>query len=419
VSVDLALVVVGATTLALGLLSSTLKRLWLSVPLVAVALGVLLGPEVLHVVEAGALSAEHRVLEELARITLSVSLISTGLQFTRDDLRVTRVRGSLLLTVGMVGMWLLTSAGAWLLLDVPAWVALLIGAILTPTDPVVAGTLVTGALAQENLPRWLRRTLQLESGANDGLALAFVLLPLLVLVLPADPVGAVAGEVAKQLGIAIGVGLATGWVAAKLLDAAEEHEGVGESFFVTIALSLGLLTLGAAHLLGGSGVLASFIAGVTFSLAVGERYAEQLEGMQSGFERALIVPVFVLFGALLPWHAWATLGVGGLAFAAWALVVRRPLAAAVALAPTDTPARGRAFLAWYGPLGVAALYYVLFVERYGLAEQERIFAASTLAIAASVLVHSVSATPGVRRYAGRPAATPLRHPLTPGVDRAP
>jgi NhaP-type Na+/H+ or K+/H+ antiporter len=128
--------------------------------------------------------------------------------------------------------------------------------------------------------------------------------------------------------------------------------------------------------------------------------------------------VFLVFGALLPWDGWAALGWSGVAFAAWVLLLRRPPVAAVALAPSDTPRRGRAFLAWYGPLGVAALYYVLVVERYGLAEQERIFAACTLAIAASVLVHSVSATPGVRGYGGRRPLVPLRHPLTPGIDRA-
>lgn len=70
-------------------------------------------------------------------------------------------------------------------------------------------------------------------------------------------------------------------------------------------------------------------------------------------------------------------------------------------------------------LGVAALYYVLFVERYGLAQYERIFAACTLAIASSIVVFSVTATPGVRAFAGRSPWTTLRHPLRRDVDGAP
>lgn len=418
-STDLVLVVVGATVLGLGLPSTLVKRLWLSVPLLAMGVGILLGPEVLGVLRVDALHDEHKILEELARITLSVSLVSTGLQFQKSDLRANWARGGVLLTLGMLGMWLATSLGAWLLLDVQPWVALLIGAILTPTDPVVASSLVTGSLAEANLPRWLRRSLQLEAGANDGLALVFVLVCALVLTLPTDDPGTIAGRVATQLGVAIVGGLVSGFLAAKLVDFAEDHQTASAGFFLVSALALALLTLGAVHALGGTGVLASFIAGMTFSLALGERYAEKLEEMQSALEHLVVVPVFLFFGALLPWSSWTTLGWSGVAFALWAVVVRRPALAALSLALTRTPRRGVAFLSWYGPIGVAAVYYVLFVERYALEEFERIFAAGTLAIALSVVVFSVTATPGVRAYAGRSPFTTLRHPLRKGIDEAP
>ena len=418
-STDLVLIVVGATVLGLGLPSTLIKRVWLSVPLLAMAIGLLLGPEILGVVRVDVLHDEHKILEELARITLSLSLVSTGLQFTRSDLTANWARGGVLLTAGMLGMWLATSLGAWLLLDVEPWVALLIGAILTPTDPVVASSLVTGSLAEANLPRWLRRSLQLEAGANDGLAIVFVLVSALVLTLPSDDMGIIAGRVATQLAVAIALGLAIGFVAAKLVDFAEDHQTASGGFFLVSALALALLTLGSVHSLGGTGVLASFIAGMTFSLALGERYAEELEEVQSAIEHLVLVPVFLFLGAVLPWDGWSTLGWSGVAFALWALVVRRPAIAAVALTATRTPRRGIAFLSWYGPIGVAAVYYALFVERYALEEFELIFSAATLAIALSVVVFSISATPGVRGYAGRSPFTTLRHPLRKGIDEAP
>ena len=418
-SVDVALIVLGATLLALGLPSTLVKRVWLSVPLLALAVGVLLGPAVLGVLDLDRLSGEHRGLEELARVALAVSLVGTGLQFTRKDLRATWAPGTALLTVAMVGMWALTSLGAWLLLDVEAWVALLIGAILTPTDPVVASSLVTGRLAEANLPRSLRRTLQLEAGANDGLALVFVLVAALVLTLPGDDAAAIAGEVAGQVALAVVCGGAIGFLAAKLVDLAEDHQAASEGFFLVSALALAVLTVGSVHALGGTGVLASFVGGVTFSLTLGERYVEELDKMQTALEHLLVVPVFVVFGALLPWDGWVGLGWSGVAFAVWALVVRRPAPAALALTITRTPGRDMAFLAWYGPMGVAAIYYALFVERYALAEFDRVFAACTLAVAVSVAAFSLSATPGVRRYAGRRAGTTLRHPLTKDIDGAP
>ena len=418
-TVDIVLVVLGATILTLGLPSTLLKRMWLSVPLLALAIGVALGPEVVGVLDPGRLDGEHRALEELARVTLAVSLVASGLQFTRSDLRATWCRGGVLLTIAMAGMWLTTSLGAWLLLDVEAWIALLIGAILTPTDPVVASSLVTGRLAEANLPRRLRRSLHLEAGANDGLALVFVLIPVLVLTLPGDDPGTIVGEAAGQVGRAVACGFGLGYVGAKVVDLAEDHQVASEGFFLVSALAVALLTVGAVHALGGSGVLASFVAGVTFSLTLGERYAEELSQMQTALEHLLVVPVFVFFGALLPWDGWAGLGWSGVAFALWALVVRRPPSAALALTLPRTSPRDMAFLSWYGPLGVAAIYYALFVGRYGLAEFERIFSASTLAVAVSIVVFSLTATPGVRRYAGRSPFTTLRHPLTKDIDGAP
>ena len=112
-SVDVALIVVGAAILVFGLPSNIIKRLWLSVPLLALLVGVLVGPEVLAVVEPDRLHGEHKVLEELARVALAVSLVGAALQITREDLRLIWKRAASLLSIGMVGMWLLTSARVW------------------------------------------------------------------------------------------------------------------------------------------------------------------------------------------------------------------------------------------------------------------------------------------------------------------
>jgi sodium/hydrogen antiporter len=302
-------------------------------------------------------------------------------------------------------MWASTALGAHLLLGLGLLPALLLGAVLTPTDPVVASTLVEGPIAKRNLPRWLRRSLQLESGANDGLALVFVLVPLLAIAWPGASAAAVVAEAGKQVALAVvlgaGIGAATGWV----VDRVEAGEDASTGFLLISALAMGLLALGAVHGLGGTGVLGSFVAGVTFGLTVRRRDAERLEEVQNAFERLLVVPVFLLLGALLPFSGWAQLGWGGAGFALWVLLVRRPLPTALALAPTGTPTGGQVFLGWYGPLGVAALYYLAFVDRWGLTEYDRLFAAGTLAVATSVLAHSVTATPGVRAYGRRRRST--------------
>ena len=415
---NVVLVLVGATLMSLGLLSRVVTRLCLSGPLIAVALGALVGPELLGAIDPSELVEERKVLEEAARLTLAVALTGTGLQITRADLRANAGRAARLLTVTMVCMWLAAALGAWLLLDLSFETALLLGAVLTPTDPVVASSIVSGKLAAGNLPRRLRRTLMIEAGANDGLALPFVLLAGL-LVVGGDGVAAEWGaEAGQEVGIAIVAGAALGVVAATVYIWGVDEGEVDEKSLLGAAFGLAVLALGLTHVLGGSGVLASFVAALVFSARLPQPVREELSEVQEAITRFFLLPVLVLFGAMLPWHDWRALGGAGLAFAAWVLFLRRPPAAALGLVGSDASRGERVFLSWFGPLGVAAVFYATYIERFDISKQEKetIFAAATLAIVASILVHSVTATPGTRVLGGRSPFGTVRRPLTPAPE---
>lgn len=413
------LIVAGASLLGLGLLSRLIKRLFISSVLLALVVGVAVGPEGLGLIEPPA-SEERHLMEELARITLAIALMGTGLQITRADLRDNLRRVASLLTIGMLGMWVLTGLGAWLILELPFWAGFLLGAILTPTDPVVASALVTGPLAEENLPRRLRRTLQIESGANDGLALPFVLLAAYMLTLPSETaLGDWAIEAGKQVALAVGIGLLIGFLAGKLTELSLRTSEMERPNLLGIGLALALVTLGLVHVLGGSGILAVFVAALTFSALLEEQIRERIEEAQETVTKFFILPAFIFLGAILPWSEWGALGVAGVVFAVWVLLVRRPAVVALALAATDSNRREIAFLGWFGPLGVAAVFYATFIERFSVPEGEQIFAAATLAICVSVLAHSLTATPGVRAFAGRSPLATLRRPLDPGSETTP
>jgi sodium/hydrogen antiporter len=399
---DTVLVLFAATVLVLGLASRLLKRHALSPVLLALAIGVLVGPEVLGWLDPAATVGRTRLLEEVARVALALGVADIALQVTRDDLRRNGRRIALLLTVVMVGMWLVTAAGAGLLLGLPLAVALLLGAALTPTDPVVASALTSGALPSRMLPRRLRRSLQVESAANDGLALPFVLLAGL---LATEPAGTAVthwlAEAGRELGLAIAIGPLLGWAAARLARLAEEDELIAGSYVPLLGVATALLALGLVHLLGGSGVLAAFLAALAVSLTLPDALREPVGETLSAASRLGVVAVFGVFGTVLPFSGWVALGVPGVLFAAWVLLLRRPPVAWAALAATDTGARSRTFLAWFGPLGVAGIYYLAYAERYRLPEYEQLFAAGTLAVCASVLVHTLTSTPGVEHYARR------------------
>jgi sodium/hydrogen antiporter len=420
VDIDPALIVVGATLFVLGLTSRVIKRLFLSSVLLALLIGVAVGPEGLAVIDPAGAEEGRRAMEELARLTLGIALMGAGLHITKSDLRENARRCLSLLSVGMVGMWIITGLGAWLLLDLPFWAGFLLGAILTPTDPVVASTLVTGPLAEHNIPRRLRRTLQIESGANDGLALPFVLLPIIVLTTSGNgALGEWALEAGKEVGLAVVVGLALGYAAGRLTEFSLRSSEMEQPNLLGVGLALTLLTLGLVHALGGSGILAVFVAALAFSVMLEEQVRERVEEAQETVTKFLILPAFIFFGAILPWAEWVALGVPGLAFAAWVLLLRRPPVVPLALWGTETGRRSTAFLAWFGPLGVAAIYYATYIERFPIAQAETVFAAATLAICVSVVVHSITATPGVRLLAGRSPWATLSRPLDPDSETAP
>jgi sodium/hydrogen antiporter len=420
VEIDTALAIVGGALLALGLLSRILKRLFLSSVLLALVLGVAVGPEGLALLDPAAAGEERKLLEEVARVTLAIAVMGAGLQLTRSDLRENARRGGLLLTAGMAGMWVATGLGAWLILDVPFWAGFLLGAILTPTDPVVSSTIVTGPLAEKNLPRWLRRSLQLESGANDGLALPFVLLAAFMLTLPSgEALSEWAVESLRQVGVAAVAGVVLGFGMGRLVELLLHRNELEETSLLGVGIALSLFALGFVQVLGGSGIVGVFVAAVAFSTVLESTVREELEEVQETITKFLVLPVFILFGTMLPWSQWEALGLSGLAFAAWALIVRRPAVVLAALVPSATPSRGSLFLSWFGPLGVAAIFYATHVERFGVPGYERLFAFASLAICTSVLVHSLTATPAVRWFAGRSLTATVRDPLSDRSEDSP
>lgn len=420
-AVDTGLVVAGVTLLLVALLSAMLPRLLLTGVLPALVAGVVLGPDAAGVVDPAAWTGDsRRLLEEVARVTLAVSLVGAGLALTRADLRRNLARVGSLLSAGMVGMWLFTSLGAWLLLDLPGWSALLLGAIVTPTDPVVASTLVTGRMAQANVPRRLRASLLAESGGNDGLALPFVALAGLMATLPAsDALADWSVEALRGVGVGVGVGLALGWVTGRLAEMLVVRGEIEESGLLGLGIALALTALGVTHLAGGSGILACFAAGLAFSAVLEKHVREELGNVQEALTRFLTLPLFLLLGAMLPWGDWRALGWSGVAFAAWALLVRRPVPVMAALARSSLPARERMWLAWSGPIGAAAVYFALHAGEYGADGYGTVYAAALLAVCASVVAHSLTATPAVRWVAGRRLRTVVRHPLRAHVEDEP
>lgn len=400
ITADRVLLVVGLSLLVLGLSSKVVKKHALSPVVLALAVGVLLGPRALDLLDPEAELPRSVLLEHVCRVALALSVVDIALRLRPSDLRANARRLAVLLLVAMPAMWLVTALGAGLLLGLPLAVALLLGAALTPTDPGVASALVTGTMPNRMLPRRVRMSLQGEAGANDGLALPFVVLSGLLVQLPAgEAVPEALLEIGRQLGVAVLVGGAAGWVVLRLVDAAGVHRLAEEDWFPLASTGLALGALAGAHLLGGSGVLAAFLAGLIFSEGLPEGLRDPVHQVHRSVVKVALTVAFLLFGTVLPVDRWwPELGATGVAFGVWVLLLRRLPLTWAALRLSGTGPLSCAYIGWSGPLGVAGIYYLVHAERYGVPDYERFFAAGSLAITASVLGQAVTAVLAVHAY---------------------
>ena len=391
---------------ALGATSGVVnQQLWVSEPLACVLAGVAVGPlgaGLLHLDPAASM-LDAAILREAARITLAIALTGAAMRLPAYWLRHNWRGLCAALGPGMVLMWAAGSAVAVGLFDLPLLVCLLLGAAVAPTDPVLSAPILTGPLAERSVPEPLRHALTAESSINDGLGLPLVMLPILLMQhTPSDAwVDWLVHVIGWEIGGAVLVGAAAGWVTAKSMHWARTRPDGDGTSLLTVTISLALATTAGVRLLGGDEILAAFVAGAVLNNGHREAQVEEHhERFSEAFARFFDLPVMILFGAAIPWAAWLGLGWRGAAFAVGVLLLRRVPAWLLLgrLMPWTPSVRSAVFAGWFGPVGAAALFYAMLIQdETGSAA---LWPMISLAIGTSVLVHGVTATP-MTRWFGR------------------
>ena len=386
--------VVGLLAVVLAAMSTRMRDMPFSEPLLALLLGVLVGPQLLGLIELPD-NDRSTVLHEVARVLLAVSLMGVALRFPVRRLRVVLRTTVVLVTVGMLGMAALSAGLAWLVLDIPLSLALLLGACITPTDPVLASSVVTGKQAEEHLPLRTRQVLSEESGTNDGLALPLVLLGVAVVL--GDSRGHAALDGLYQVVVGVAVGIVLGLASGRAVTYALSHSDVDRGASLVFTLVLAIAVLGVARVLHADGVLAVFVAGLAYNYNVADDEVGPQETIDEGVNRYLVLPLFLLLGVELPWSDWADLGWQGVLLPVAVLVGRRLPVLLLLARPLQLRLRDALFLGWFGPIGVSAIFYLTFSHEEGVTDP-RLWAAGSLVVAASTVAHGVSAAPARRLY---------------------
>ncbi|HEX6973931.1 MAG TPA: cation:proton antiporter [Vicinamibacterales bacterium] len=266
-----------------------------------------------------------------------------------------------------------------------AW---LLGAALSPTDPVFAAALI----GNDAVPARLRHLLNVESGLNDGLAVPFVVAALGYHGAGGASVWSAAGEAA--LGAALGTALA--WVGVKasrastFFNVAEDHVSIG-------AFAIALLVLSTSALTHANEFLAAFAAGVTVS-RMSDRVMPAFEPLGRPTAEMLKLAALLLFGALLTVGMFTSLGWRSYLFAVATVLVARPVSIALAmlgarLSRTETLVAG-----WFGPRGFASVFFGFLVLHAGIENAQGVFALLALVVVMSIVAHSSTDVLVARRF---------------------
>lgn len=368
-----------ATTLFLALLLSEFaNRSVLSTAVLFLAAGFVVGPGVLNWLP---LTHEHPVVRSLAELALFSVLFTDGMRAAIGDfVRAWQLPGRALL-FGMPLTLLLTALLAFFLVKVTWIEALLLGAILCPTDPVFAAAIV----GREEIPLRLKHLLNVESGVNDGLALPLVLICLAAIGDYEAGFSALAWELV--LGVAIGV--AVPWLAVWTRRA--RFLGVAKPYEPLFAVAIGLLVLALASLLHGNVYLAAFSAGVTVASTRPE-LREEFHQFGELITEILKLATLLVFGALISPLMFMQLHARDLVFAALALVLARPAAMLISLWRSELDWRERLTASWFGPKGFASVVYGLLLFERHVPHAEGLFRLIALVIAGSIVAHSSTDT---------------------------
>ncbi len=435
---DLWFVIIGLLLIGMALSVSFLKRLPLTTSVLYLTVGLLLGPFAAGIIRLDPL--EHSsLLERVAEVAVIVSLFTAGLKLrppfsdAQWRLPIRLALFSMIITVGMVAL-----VGV-LALDLPVGAAVLLGAVLAPTDPVLASDVQTESPWDRDR---LRFSLTGEAGLNDGMAFPFVMLGLGLLGLheigefgwrwlAVDVFWAIPG------GIAIGGMLGT-LVGRLVLYLRREHrEAVGSDDF--LALGLIALSYGGALLIHTYGFLAVFAAGAALrrierrheegesgekvkkatQLGDDEETATDREkapaymaqavlGFNEQLERLGEVAIVVLVGGMISSRYCPA---EALWFIPALLLLIRPVSVWLGLFRSSASGIQRHLIAWFGIRGIGSIYYLMYAVNHGLPPElaQRLTALTLLVVAVSVLLHGISVTPLMSLYERRrPEHPPIK-----------
>jgi sodium/hydrogen antiporter len=389
-----AIVAFGALLVLGAVIAGVARRSFLSLTAVFVVAGFILGDGGLEAIHFDARSGFVGIL---ATVALILILFRDGLEVEQEMLQTAWRLPFRKLVLAMPITCVLVACATKALTDLDWTEAFLVGALLSPTDPVLSSSVVTNP----RVPRLIRHSLNLESGLNDGLALPAVLA--FASALDPDEAGFVWWKfVLQDVTIGFATGLLVGYVASRIMPPGRAlGSEVSPHQKALFALGVAFAAYGIAVLPpNGNGLIAVFVAAIVLGIRRPDIRAS-FETRSEDVIEIVKLGIFVVFGSLLTFGGLFEDGWAAVAIVAFTLLAARPLAVFVSLAGSATDAATRGFMGWFGPKGVATMTFSLLVLSQGIAAGDRIFHIASLAVLVSIIAHGLTDHAGAEWIARR------------------
>ena len=386
------LAIILIAVILVALFSRRIEMSVISIPMIFTAFGWIAGEGGLGYIP---FEAERETIHTIAEITLVLVLFSDASRVDIQSLKKDAAIPARMLIIAMPLTILFGTFAAYLASPTQPWaLALLVAAILTPTDAALGQAVVS----REDVPEKIRQGINVESGLNDGLALPVVIIAALLAVEMAGKSAEMAPEnivTFAMLQVILGpvAGIVIGFAFAKMLDFAINRKLATTVFQGIYFLGTAFLCFVAAELVGGNGLIAAFIGGLAFGNSL-KSSREFISEFMEGEGQLLTISTFLIFGAVMVPI--------GIAHASWAtvlvtvsfLTIIRIIPVWLALTGTGLAPFEKFFLGWFGPRGLASILFALLIlESYPVPGAEEMLACVVLTVMLSIVLHGVTANP--------------------------